>query len=234
LSKDDPIGGGPEFTPPPLPRGRHHLGAERVAENQRQRLIAAMAHSVAVRGYAATTVERVLESSGVSRGTFYEIFANRHECLLAAHDAALDCLTSRVSAACEGGGDWERGVRAAIYASVDFAEQRPDQARLLTLDTLAADGQASDRGLAAIDRFAGMLRKGREEHPQAKALPEITERAMVGSVSMMISSRLLRGESLADVGPQLVYLVLVPYVGPTAASRLSESRKGGEFPAPGA
>jgi AcrR family transcriptional regulator len=208
------------------------LTAEEVTANQRRRLIAAMAHSVAVRGYAATTVERVLEASGVSRGTFYEIFANRHECLLAAHDVALECLTSRVSAACKDGGDWENRVRAAIYASVDFAEQRPDQARLLTLDALAADGQASDRGLAAIDRFATMLRKGREEHLQAEALPEITERAMVGSVSMTISSRLLRGESLVGLEPQLVYLVLVPYIGPTAARRLSESQKGGEFSAP--
>jgi AcrR family transcriptional regulator len=213
---------GPEFPYSRLPRGRHQLTAEEVTSNQRQRLIAAMAHSVAVRGYAATTVERVLEASGVSRGTFYEIFANRHECLLAAHDAALECLTSRVSAACRGDRNWGKKVRAAIYASVDFAEQKPDQARLLTLDALAADSQASGRGLAAIDRFAEMLRGGRAKHRQAEALPEITERAMVGSVSMMISSRLLRGESLAGLEPQLVYLVLVPYLGPAAAKRIAE------------
>jgi AcrR family transcriptional regulator len=198
------------------------LTAEEVTANQRRRLIAAMAHSVAVRGYAATTVERVLEASGVSRGTFYEIFANRHECLVATHDAALECLTNRVSVACKGGDAWERKVRAAIYASVDFAEQCPDQARLLTLDTLVADGQASSRGLATIDRFAAMLRKGRAEHRCADALPEVTERAMVGSISMTISSHLLRGESLAGLEPQLVYLVLVPYVGPAAAKRIAE------------
>jgi AcrR family transcriptional regulator len=222
LNKDDSTRGELEFPQSPLPRGRHRLAPEQVAENQRQRLIAAMAHSVAVRGYAATSVNRVLEGSGISRGTFYEIFANRHECLLAAHEAALECLTGRVSAACEAPGVWGRKVRAAIYASVDFAERRPDQARLLTIDALAADGQASDRGLAAIDRFAAMLRTGRTEHSRAEALPEITERTMVGSISMAISSRLLRGESLIGLEPQLVYLVLVPYLGPDAAKRIAE------------
>jgi len=75
-----------------------------------------------------------------------------------------------------------------------------------------------------------MLRKGREKHRQAEALLEITERAMVASISMMISSRLLRGESLAGLEPQLVHLVLVPYIGPTAARRLSEPQEGESFP----
>jgi AcrR family transcriptional regulator len=210
------------------------MTAEEVAENQRRRLIAAMAHSVALRGYAATSVDKILEGSGVSRGTFYQLFANRHECLLAAHDASVEYMTDRVSAACAGEANWERKVRAAIYAAVDFAAQRPDQARLLTLDALAADSEASHRGLAAIDRFAAMLRSGRSHHPKAAALPEVTERALVGSISMTINSRLLSGESPAGLGAQLVYLVLVPYVGPAAAKRTAELPQGGELSAPAA
>lgn len=216
---EDGIEGELEFAHPPLSRGRHQLTPDEVAENQRQRLRAALADSVAVRGYAATSVDRVLKGSGVSRGTFYELFDNRQECLIAAHDASLALLVDRVSAACAGKRKWTARVSAAIYAAVDFAVQMPNRARLLTLDAFAADAEASRRGLAAIDRFASMLRSGREHYPKSVSLPEVTEPAVVGSVTMAINQRLLSGESPAGLESQLVYLVLAPYVGVAAASR---------------
>lgn len=204
-----------------LPRGRHRLTAEEVADNQRHRLIEALARSVAERGYAATSVERILEGSGVSRGTFYELFPNRRACLLAAHEFALANLTDRVGDACAGEEHWAEKARAAVHAVVGFACEQPDQARLLTVDALAADREASSRGLAAMDWFAGMLRAGREHHSRAVGLPDVAERALIGSVSMTISSRLLSGEPVAGLESQLVYLVLVPYVGREEAERLA-------------
>ncbi|HSK49539.1 MAG TPA: TetR/AcrR family transcriptional regulator [Solirubrobacterales bacterium] len=218
---DEASGGDREFAHGPLPRGRHRLDPEQVAENQRRRLVAAMARSVAERGYAATSVDRILEGSGVSRGTFYELFANRQECLLAAHEAAVAALAERLDVACAGGQPWRERAIAAIGAVVEFAAQEPDLARLLTLDALAADNEASKRGLAALDRFAAMLREGREHYKPAAALPDTTERALVGAVAMTINARLLSGESLAGLEPQLAYLVLVPYVGPAKARQLA-------------
>jgi AcrR family transcriptional regulator len=205
----------------PLPRGRHQLSAEEVADNQRRRLIEALARSVAERGYAATSVERILEGSGVSRGTFYELFPNRRACLLAAHEVALEELSEKIGGACAGQQCWAEKAKAAIHAVIDFASERPDQARLLALDALAADREASSRGLAAMDWFVDLLHAGREHHPRAIGLPEATERALVGSVSMTISSRLISGEPVTGLASQLVYLVLVPYVGREEAERLA-------------
>ncbi len=204
-----------------LPRGRHRLAAQEAAENQRRRLILALAGSVAERGYAATSIARIVEGSGVSRGAFYELFANRRECLLAAHDFALEGLTDKVGGACAGEEQWKDKAKAAIHAVIDFASGQPDQARLLTLDVLAADREASSRGLAAMDWFASLLRIGREHHPRAVWLPEMAEHALVGSVSTTISSRLISGEPIAGLEPQLVFLVLVPYVGRAEAERLA-------------
>lgn len=221
LNKDHANGDELEFAHPPLPRGRHRLSPEEVAENQRRRLIAALVRSVAVRGYAGTTVDRILEGSGVSRGTFYQLFANRHECLLAAQEAVIEDFSEHLARSCRGEDRWERKVRAAVYATVGFAVQWPDQFRLLALDSLVADGESSHRGLAAIDRFAAMLRKGSERFPEAAGLPEATEQAMLGIVSMTISSRLLGGQSPAGLEPQLTYLVMVPYLGSAKARRLA-------------
>lgn len=211
--------GGGGLSLAPLPRGRHRLTPEEVAESQRQRLLAAMAESVAIRGYAATSVERVIELAGVSRSTFYEQFTNRQECVLVAYDAVLERFLDQLSAACSGGRAWGDRVAAAIAAAVEFASQRPEEARLLALDAVAVDGKAARHALAGVERLAAMLRTGREHHRRATDLPEVTERALVGAVASAVNWRLLAGESLAGLEPQLVQLVLTPYLGPAAAAR---------------
>ncbi len=182
-------------------------------------MLAAMAESVAARGYAATSVERVIELAGVSRATFYEQFGNRRECLLAAHEAIFEHLLDDVSAACSDGTAWRDRVAAGIRAAVEFAVRRPHEARLLVLDTVAADAEAARCALAGAERLAAMLRTGRDHHARAADLPEVTERALVGAVASAVSWRLLSGESLSDLEPQLVQLVLTPYLGTAAAAR---------------
>ena len=70
-----------------LPRGPHRLAREEVLASQRGRMLAAIAEAVAEKGYAATTVADVVGRAGVSRKTFYEHFADKEECFLAAWDA---------------------------------------------------------------------------------------------------------------------------------------------------
>jgi AcrR family transcriptional regulator len=180
-----------------------------------------MAESVAARGYAATSVERVIDAAGVSRGTFYEHFANRQDCLLAAQEAIAERLFAQIMAACSREEAWKDKAAAGIRVAIEFARRSPEKARLLALDAIAADAEASRRGLAAADRLAEMLRVGREHHPKAVRLPEITERALIGTVASALLWCLLSGESPAALEPQLVYLVLVPYLGPAAATRMA-------------
>jgi AcrR family transcriptional regulator len=204
---------------PPLPRGRHRLSRAEVAENQRSRLVAAMAESIARRGYAATSVEHVIELAGVSRATFYTQFDNRHDCLLAAYQAVFERLVEKVSAACASELTWEEKTARAIGAAIEFALRHPAEARLVALDTVAADAEAARRALAGADQLAAMLRTGRKHHPQALELPELTERALVGAVASVVNWRLLSGEPLAGVESQLIQLVLTPYVGAAAAAQ---------------
>ena len=59
---------------------------EQVAAIQRSRLIAAALREIDDRGYAGTTVAHITSRSRISRRTFYELFANREECLAAGMD----------------------------------------------------------------------------------------------------------------------------------------------------
>ncbi|HLB21046.1 MAG TPA: helix-turn-helix domain-containing protein, partial [Solirubrobacteraceae bacterium] len=51
--------------------------------DQRRRLAMAMVDAVGQDGYRATRVADVIARAGVSRKTFYELFGNKQDCLLA-------------------------------------------------------------------------------------------------------------------------------------------------------
>ncbi|MGB8875435.1 MAG: helix-turn-helix domain-containing protein, partial [Solirubrobacteraceae bacterium] len=98
-----------------LPRGRHAAPRAVVREIQRARMLDAMVEAVADKGYARVTVADVIERAGVSRKTFYEQFANKEECFLAAYDAGVDGLLAAIDEALDAlAPDWLAGSRRAV------------------------------------------------------------------------------------------------------------------------
>src|SRR5688572_28032972 len=79
-----------------LPGVTHGLNRDVVVAFQRTRLLEAVGRAVAERGYAAETIDDVVRRAGVSKKTFYEHFADKEECFLAAYEAASEELLERV------------------------------------------------------------------------------------------------------------------------------------------
>src|SRR3712207_4871654 len=103
-----------------LPRGRHAAPREVVWQSQRDRLLAAMADAVAEKGYAKASVADVIERAGVSRKTFYEHFANKEECFLAASDAGDDLLLAAINDAVAATlPDWQAALDAGARAYLE-------------------------------------------------------------------------------------------------------------------
>jgi AcrR family transcriptional regulator len=207
-----------------LPRGPHGLPREVVVDHQRQRLLAGAAAALAEHGYAELSVEHIITEAGVSRTTFYEQFDNKRECVLVAHEQAFDRLTGELVRACAGQSEWSTKVAAAIATTIVFATRAPQQAQLLVLESLAADPILVERALASNDFLVGLLRNGREQCPQAAALPELTERALIGATVSVIGHRLLcdQADQLPALAPQLIHLILIPYFGNEEAARVAK------------
>lgn len=57
-------------------------------------------------------------------------------------------------------------------------------------------------------------------------LPELTERAMIGAATSIVGNRIMRDQvdRLPAVEPELVQLILIPYLGPEEARRVSLGR----------
>jgi AcrR family transcriptional regulator len=187
-----------------LPRGRHRIPRDLVHGHQRERLLAAAAAALAEQGYSRLTVRHVIERAGVSRATFYEHFEDKHDCVAAAHGWAFDRLSCAIFSACASRRDWADGVAAAIGAALEFAAASPPVALLLIAHAAVVDPRLTERIVASHDHLAGMLRAGRERCPEAAALQDLTEQALLGAAMSVIGNQLIAGQAsdLPQMGPR--------------------------------
>lgn len=214
----------PAFEPSwELPRGRNRLPREVKEQHQRDRLIAGVATAIAEHSYRNLTVAHVIAAAGVSRATFYKNFENAEEAVLAAHEAIFERFLGLVFRACNAAAEWPLKVRSVIEAALDYAAAEPAQVVLLTLDPLSADVTMAQQALASSEHLAALLSRGRTVSDEAAALPELTEKSVVGALTAIVSSRIANGEAerLPELGPQLVELALTPYVGAAEAKRVA-------------
>jgi len=219
----------PEYPPElaRLPPGRHGLPREFVSHNQRERLIAGLAEAVAEHGYAGTTIAHITRNAAVSRRTFYEHFASKDECFIAAYDMVMTELRRRVAEAFDAEEEWPRAVRAGIAAMLGFLAAEPHLARLSMVEALVAGPVVVERYDAAIQSLAPYFAAGRKDLPDEilAGLSPTTEEALVGGMVSLISRRIFadRTEELEALLPDLVEFTLTPYLGSVAAAEVARA-----------
>jgi AcrR family transcriptional regulator len=139
-----------------LPPGSHGIPADVVARNQRERLVAAIAEECAEGGYAGASVAGVAKRAGVSSATFYAQFADKRECLLAAHGELLGRLLEEIDRAGEAGAESGK-ARTALRTALALFAADPPSARLLTVEVLATGAEGSRHHDAMTAAFAERL-----------------------------------------------------------------------------
>ena len=192
-----------------------------ISRSQRERLLDAAVRTVAAKGYAATTVADLTREAGVSRTTFYELFADKEACFLAAYDAAVDALLRRIAAAYEAEERWPDRARAALEALLAALAAEPQLARLALVDVGAAGPAAQRRYRAAVQRLTPLFEEGRDFAPGGRDLPANTSRMAIGGVAGLLAEELRAGRAagLPALLPDFLFATLTPYVGPEAAAR---------------
>jgi len=213
-----------------LPAGRHGLPREFIEQNQRERIITALVDTVAERGYNATTVAHITKAASVSRRTFYEHFADKEACFLAAYEMVADHIRDSMRAAAESFSDWPQQVKAALATMLRFLAAEPELARLCMIEPVAAGGEIAARHRATMQGFVTILRAGRPQHSGERPLPEATEETLVGGIVSLIVREVSAGRTgqLEQLLPDLVELILAPYLGIEEAEKLAREEVASE------
>lgn len=170
-------------------------------------------------GYAAMTVSAVIGRANVSRKTFYEQFADREDCFLAAYGLLLERGMARMRAACARKPDWPAGMRGALAWLLVTLARHPHEARVVFAEALAAGPRAWALRDRAVRELTPLLAPGFEAAPAGNAVPASMPQAIVGALCELIGARIRDGriEELPQLLPDLLFCVLAPFVGPEAA-----------------
>jgi AcrR family transcriptional regulator len=200
----------PVFEPSlPLPRGPHKLTAVEVETSQRMRLMQAVAEIAGSDGYAAATVARLTARAGVSRATFYSLYADKEACLLAAYDHFVETLFERTAMRTSAIEDWDGFISAAIDAYLGTLDADPTSARAMVVEMGAAGSAARTRTRAAYRAFAGLLAARhtamREADSSLGALPERAFLGIVLGIRDLVQEALETrpGEPVAELAPDI-------------------------------
>ena len=207
--------------PHQLPAGRHGLSRSYVEANQGQRMLAAVADVVSLKGYAALTVEDIVAAAGVSRKSFYGIFNDKEEAFLAAYDAISGELIQRVQAAYEATETFADAALACLAAFLEFAAADARYADICIVEVLAAGPIAIERHNRAMATFARLLHTAADRVAGRIRPPELTAETIIGGIHQVVYTRVLRGQTseLPKLLPDLAYVTMLPYLGHTAAER---------------
>jgi AcrR family transcriptional regulator/DNA-binding PadR family transcriptional regulator len=219
----------------PGPRG----GGLYLSRVQLARLLDAAVALVAEEGVKRLSATRVSARAGMSSKTFYDLFADGEDCLLAVLDRAVDELAAALAPAWSGGDEWVERVRAALVVLLASLERDRALARVVFVDALGAGPRVLARRAEVLDRVAGFVDEGREGAEVAGELPPMTGAGVVGAAFSMIHTRLVEQaaqperdtEPLVGLLNDLMATVVLPYRGREAAGR-ELSRPAPELPAP--
>lgn len=207
-----------------LPRGRHGLSPEYVAQNQRERLIVGLTEVLYEVGYQSATVSLIGQRAAVSKSDFYKHFESKDDCFYAAYETAIERIRDRVLTACaeHDEGDWPPRVRDAIASTITLFASDPPLAGITLVEGLRAGRGIYDRYQAALESFVPYLREGAPKAPGGGDVPAATDEAVIGGIASLLGRRVLAGEveRLNELTPAVLEFALTPYLGTVEARRI--------------
>jgi AcrR family transcriptional regulator len=187
-------------------------------EALRQVILAAMIRVVGDKGYAEASVADVLEEADVSRMTFYRYFDDKQHCFLAAYEMVIEQVFAELASNCDRELPWPSRMADGLSTLVDRFAVDPALARTAVVEVAAAGADARELHWNALNRFTEYLEGGRAL--AGEDLPPNISLMSAGAVSGLIFDELLAGraDQLPTLLPDLLFAMLVPYVGPQAAA----------------
>lgn len=190
------------------------MAPQRVREVQRERMLRAITEVVAREGYADTTVRKLLAQAGLSRRTYYDLWADKEDCYLDAYDEIADRLAERAAEGFGQGVTPRERVRLAVEALVGFCIDEPDAACACIVEGLAAGQAARAKRAELIERIADTIAPALAELRPDAPNPALTGRATVGGIFELLYGPLARRDveqlrSLAEQVGELPMLLPV-------------------------
>ena len=190
----------------------------------RKRIRETAVQLVAERGYGRAELGELLERLAIEREDFERSYPNLAACYAEAWIELSDKGGRRVRAAFAAQSEWHEALRAAAWACCRYIQEDLARARFLVElgsydEAVRATRDVAMAGFAELIDLGGVDRQG----PRP---PLSIAEGIVGAIWERIS-KLVRNDELDSVPvaiPEMMYVAVLPYLGPEAAQE--ELRRG--------
>ena len=210
----------PRYAPVRAPGPDRHNGSPA------DRLLQATTSEIARNGYAATTIEAIVRTAGVSFSTFYEHFESKEDVFGAALYGGRARMLAVTLPAYRRARSWPEAIRLVTDTTLGYMEAEPDFARLVAVDVYTAGPRALAGRDEAIESAQGFIDGGVEEF--APEMSPIKREAITSTLYAMLGDRIRSQgtKNLRDLAPLANYVALCPFLGPEAACDVANGGTG--------
>jgi AcrR family transcriptional regulator len=214
----------PEFLSK-VPVGREPLSREVIESHQRERIVEVAIEVFAKRGYRATTIDHITAAAQIGIGSFYALFEGKEECFLAAYDRIVAEAREAIAAAVPAETPWPEASAIGLRTLLELVAAHPHHARVVLVEAQTAGPAALDVYEGTLDELVPALAKGRKHSPFGE-LPPTLEFATLTGFAWFLQQRIVLGEleGLGAALPEVLEIVLAPYVGADEAAQLAAAQ----------
>jgi AcrR family transcriptional regulator len=201
-----------------------------VTRPERIRLLEAMLEELVEKGYPEVEVEAAVRRAHLSGVEWSAMFPDKDACLIAAFDQLTDELRSAICAGCAGATDWPGKVAGGLRVLLQTLADRARVAEALARSFPSIGPAAQRRYQAFVESLAPLLVDGRAFSGHAAELPGEVELLAIGAAEAIVFELVQTGRTgdLSLLAPEILFSVLVPFLGPAAAAAEMERMRTGE------
>jgi hypothetical protein len=177
-------------------------------------------------GYREVRREELLERAEVDRDTYEAHYESLDECFAEVWESLTRVFVERAFLAFSLTESWRDGMRAQAWKYCEFLEEDHLRARICMVEIAFGGEPVQARRDNFMSGYVELVHRGRcEREPETEPGREIAE-GIVGAIWERAATTVGVGsfDRLAEEVPQLMYLMMLPYLGPEIARE--ELRRG--------
>jgi TetR/AcrR family transcriptional regulator len=197
---------------------RAHANAGGAPRDERERLLEQALRLSVLEGYREISAPQIADAANVPIDAFFELFAGKDDCFLAALDMLDEQLKSLAMDPDLRGAEWPRAVRRTIGELMLYLADNPIYAHTIAEGAFAAGPEATARNLRLAYGIAARLTEGAPD----EARSVLVVQGVAGALSHTVRCQVASGQIqlLTVLADYLTYIVLTPFIGAEQAATM--------------
>jgi AcrR family transcriptional regulator len=212
--------------PEPLPPGRPRVSKAEVETNQRLRVMLALATLVDEQGYAATTIAQIVKRARVDLQTFYSLFSEKLDALIAVQEFGAQAMLAMTTSAFFGDASWTDRAWEHGRVFLQALDVSPAMARIAIVEAYAGGRRAAQQVEETHAPYTIFLRAGLRYATTRNPPSPVAMEAINTTYFELAYRHTRKGEPYRFYGllPVTANLWLPPFLGTAESNRIIDQK----------